>query len=85
MAKFIKTGKNEITLISNGSHKDGLKVAQWARNLIEKADAIIFEDTASSYKLSAPHLKDVYFLNNVVLKFSDYYFTDINFWLKNCK
>jgi len=84
MSKFTKNSNNQVTLTSNGSIEDGMKVADWARNLINRCAAEV-EDDSQGYTLSAPHLSDDYAPEKVVLTFKDYYFMDISFWLKTCK
>ena len=84
MSTFAKNSKNQVTLTSNGSIKDGLKTADWARNLINKCDAEV-NGSGQAYTLSASHLDNSYAPTKIVLTFSDYYFKDMGFWLKICK
>lgn len=83
MAKFTKQVNNTVVLTSNGSIKDGLKIAKWARELIDSCDAKA-TNNEQAFILSAAHRTD-YSPNEILLSFSNYYFTDIGAWLKMCK
>ena len=84
MAKFTKNTKEKsITLESNGTIKDGLKVAEWARKLINMCEGNA-KETEQAFILSASHRAD-YAPNSVKIVFSDYYFSGINEWVKLCK
>ena len=83
MAKFSKSSNNTISLISNGSIKDGHKIAEWARKLATTCDAKVI-NKEQAFILSASH-RDDYSPRLIELSFIDYYFSDINTWLKICK
>jgi hypothetical protein len=83
MAKFTKKSNNIVLLKSDGTTKDSLLVAKWARTLMEKADAKV-TNKDQLMPLSSSHRTD-YAPSEVTLSFKDYYYSDISFWLKLCK
>ena len=83
MAKFNKKA-NVVILQSNGSFEDGLKVAKWARNLVEKCDAVVV-DAAQGRALAAAHLDCAFAPEILEIQFSNYYSADMSFWLAHCK
>ena len=84
MASFKKTANSTITLKSNGTLKDGLKVAKWARNFISSCDAVP-ESKELGYKLSCSHLEEVCSVEKITLSLHNYYYSDLSKWAKLCK
>ena len=82
--KFTKTGHGKVTLESNGTRNDGLKLANWARNLITSCNV---EIVSSSQKmaLSANHLNGEYAPDEIKIEFSNYFANDLSFWLRVTK
>ena len=83
MASFKKTNLT-VTLTSNGSAKDGLLVASWARGLVDSCDAVVADKLIAS-TLSAGHLVSVFAPKSITLSFSNYYSDDLSWCLAHCK
>lgn len=83
MAKFNKKA-NVVILQSNGSFEDGLKVAKWARDLVEKCDAVVV-CKEQGRALAAAHLDCAFSPDSLELEFNNYYVADLSFWLAHCK